>query len=518
MSSVAKPLQRILIVDDNPADRRLVIRELNREFTDIEIHEAPDPPSFEQAIADTTWDLVVTDYELNWSTGIDILEQVKSLDPMMPVVMFTDSGSQEIAVEAMKAGLDDYVLKSPKHVIRLAQAVRAAWKNSQTRRRARELDLRQRFLLNQLEVGVFRATPEGELIEANEGFLKLLNLASLKEAKTFFHENFEFATVKRVGSDQRTEWEQRLRLPQGEMKWVQVNEAMISQGREWVVDGIVSDITEKKESAIAVQRLNAELEARVQERTAQLEVSNRQLQETNQELELLAFSLSHDLQAPIRQINGFATLLRDELAPISSSQTVTDYLQRIDQLTVQATQMINDLLEYSRTGRTEMRYQAVNMSQLIQNVQRQIVTQLPPDREITWQIASLPTVEGDIDLLKRVWQNLLSNAVKYTRHCQPARITVQSQDEGDRVTFAVADNGGGFDEQYRDRLFAPFKRLHSQEEFEGTGIGLASVKRIVLRHGGHIWATSPTDQGATFYFSLPKQPSTAASSGSDDPS
>lgn len=509
MSPVAQPLRRVLLVDDNPADRRLVIRELNREFTDLEIHEAPDPPSFDQAIADTTWDLVVTDYELNWSTGIEILQQVKSLDPMMPVVMFTDSGSQEIAVEAMKAGLDDYVLKSPKHVIRLAQAVRAAWKNSQTRRRADELDLRQRFLLNQLEVGVFRATPEGELIEANEGFLKLLNLASLQEAQTFFHENFEFATVKRMGTE-RTEWEQQLRLPQGQMKWVQVNEALMSQGQKSVVDGIVSDITEKKETAIAVQRLNADLEARVQERTAQLEESNRQLQETNHELELLAFSLSHDLQAPIRQINGFATLLREELAPVSTSQTVTDYLQRIDQLTVQATQMINDLLDYSRTGRTHMRYDTVKMSQLVQNVQRQAVGQLPPEREIKWQIDALPAIEGDLDLLQRVWQNLIHNAVKYTRDRHPASIQIWSQDEGNCITFAIADNGTGFDEKYIDQLFAPFKRLHAAADFAGTGIGLASVKRIVLRHGGRIWAKSPDDQGATFYFALPKQPRQSA--------
>lgn len=509
MSPVDQPLRRILLVDDNPADRRLVIRELNREFSDLEIHEAPDPHSFDQAIADTTWDLVVTDYELNWSTGIEILQQVKSLDPMMPVVMCTDSGSQEIAVRAMKAGLDDYVLKSPKHVIRLSQAVWAAWRNSQTRRRARELDLRQRFLLNQLEVGVFRASPEGQLIEANEGFLKLLNLASLTDAKAFFHENFKFDTVQRMDTG-RTEWERQLRLPQGEVKWVQVNEALMSQNGKPMIDGIVSDITEKKATAIALRQLNADLEDRVQERTAQLEDSNRQLQETNQELELLAFSLSHDLQAPIRQINGFATLLRDELAPISSSQTVTEYLQRINQLTVQATQMINDLLDYSRTGRTQMRYDTVKMWQLVQNVQRQAMVQLPPEHEIKWQIDSLPAVEGDLGLLKRVWQNLIHNAVKYTRDRHPAIIQIWSQDEGNFITFAIADNGVGFDEKYVDQLFAPFKRLHTAVDFEGTGIGLASVRRIVLRHGGRIWATSPDDQGATFYFALPKQPHQSA--------
>ena len=507
MSSDLKPLKRVLLVDDNPVDRRLVIRELSREFDNLDITEAPDLKTFERAIANNPieqFDLVVTDYELRWSTGIEILNQVKDLDPMMPVVMFTDSGDQEIAVEAMKAGLDDYVLKSPKHLIRLAQAVRVAWENAQIRRKANELDIRQRFLLNQLEVGVFRVSLEGQLLEANEGFLRLLGLSSLAEAKDFFHKNFEFEAVQRVDSG-RAEWERQLRLPQGQVIWVQINEALIEQNGNTVIDGLVSDITEKKETAIALQRFNAELEARVQERTVQLKNSNRQLQETNEELELLAYSLSHDLQAPIRQINGFATLLHDELPPAAVTPDAQTYFQRITQLTQQATRMILDLLDYSRTGRTQMHYVTIDMSAMVKSIQRQVSLE-SPDRDMVWQIDSLPTVEGDPSLLKRVWENLIGNAVKYTRQRHPATITISSQEDNSDITFSVTDNGIGFDERYRDRLFTPFKRLQSEEKFEGTGIGLASVKRILLRHGGRIWATSPHEQGATFFFSLPKRP------------
>ncbi|MFE4105820.1 sensor histidine kinase [Almyronema epifaneia] len=503
MSSGLQPLQRILLVDDNPVDRRLVIRELSREFDDLDIYEAPDLKTFERALPNRLFDLVVTDYELNWSTGIEVLNQVKAHDPMMPVVMFTDSGSQEIAVEAMKAGLDDYVLKSPKHLIRLAQAVRVAWENSQIRRRANELDIRQRFLLNHLEVGVFRVSLEGRLLEANKGFLRLLGLASLDEAKAFFHDNFEFETVNRAATE-RAEWERQLRLPQGSVKWVQISEVRVEQNGHIVIDGIVSDITEKKETAIALQRFNQELETRVQERTAQLEDSNRQLLETNEELELLAYSLSHDLQAPIRQINGFAELLREELTPLADNQNVQDYLQRINYLTKQGTRMIFDLLDYSRTGRTQMHYTTVDMSRIVTSIQQQVSSE-QPDREIIWKVDPLSEVEGDPSLLKRVWQNLLSNAVKYSSQQHPAVIAISSRNDGSFITFWVEDNGAGFDEQYRDRLFTPFKRLHSEEEFEGTGIGLASVKRILLRHGGRVWATSPDDQGATFYFSLPKK-------------
>jgi len=496
------PLSRILLVDDNPADRQLVLRELHRDFTDLEIWEAADMEGFERAIATESFDLIVTDYELRWSTGLEVLRQVKALDPMLPVVMFTDSGSQEIAVEAMKAGLDDYVLKSPKHLIRLSQAVRIAWENSQTRRRANELDLRQRFLLDQLAIGIFRASADGQLIEVNEGFLKLLGLDSLAAAKDFFHKNFEFDTVNRLQTGQQ-QWERRLRRPDGQTIWVQINEALSQQNGKSVIDGLVSDITEKKEAAIAIQQFNAELEARVQERTVQLEASNRQLEETNQELEVLAYSLSHDLRSPIRRISGFVDLLVSELPRANTSPTIQDYLRRIARSARQAGQMIDGLLDYSRTGRVSMQSVRVDMGQLVRYIQQQLIRD-QSSRNIQWHIEPLPSVRGDRTLLQRVWQNLMDNAVTYTQPRDPAVITIGSQDEGDRVTFFVQDNGIGFDERYGDRLFSMFQRLHDDGDFQGTGIGLTSARRIIHRHGGQIWATGEEGKGATFYFSLPK--------------
>ncbi|MGB3516115.1 MAG: response regulator, partial [Elainellaceae cyanobacterium] len=243
MSSAIQPLRKILLVDDSLADRRLVTREIYREFSSVEIREAADLQTFEQVFPADPFDLVITDYELKWATGIDILQRIKAHDTMLPVVMFTDSGSQEIAVEAMKAGLDDYVLKSPKHLIRLSQAVQTAWENSQLRRRADQLDLRQRFLLNQLEVGVFRANLEGQLIEVNDGFLRLLGLSSLEQAKPFFQDNFGFTAVDRAQAGRHV-WEKQLRRPDGQTIWVQVNESLVEQQGQMVIDGLVSDITE----------------------------------------------------------------------------------------------------------------------------------------------------------------------------------------------------------------------------------------------------------------------------------
>lgn len=508
MSAVKQTFHRILLVDDNPVDRRLVTHELFREFVDIDIREVGDLANFEQTFATETFDLVITDYELQWATGLDILNRIKQQDPLMPVVMFTDSGSQEIAVEAMKAGLDDYVLKSPKHLIRLSQAIRTSWENAQLRRRANELDIRQRFLLNQLQVGVFRASLDGQLIEVNEGFLRLLGLPSLEAAKTFFHQNFEFDTVNRLQSG-RNEWEQQLQHPNGQKIWIQVNEALTKQGGKIVIDGLLSDITDKKESAIALQQFNVELEARVRERTAQLEHSSHQLQITNQELELLAYSLSHDLRTPIRQINSFVTLLQEDLKVVTTCPEVQNYLQRISHLTDQANRMIIDLLDYSQTGRTKMQYTAVDMNQIVQAMRQQMINE-NPDRTIDWHIDPLPNVRGDRTMLRRVWQNLMNNAVKYTRQRDRAIISIRSRETDDSLIFSIQDNGAGFDDQYIERLFTPFQRLHQRDEFEGSGIGLASVKRIIHRHAGEVWASGMIGNGATFSFSLPKDSNAGA--------
>ncbi|PMB24108.1 hybrid sensor histidine kinase/response regulator, partial [Fischerella thermalis CCMEE 5319] len=178
MTTQNNSIQRILLVDDNPDDRLLVMRELSREFAQAQVIEIIDANALNQALAADDFDLVITDYQLNWTTGIEILRAVKARDRNCPVIMFTNTGSQEIAVEAMKAGLDDYVIKSTKHFLRLSQAVRSVWQQYQTNRKAAQLELRLQSLLNQLRIGVFRATPEAKILDVNTAFLNILGLPS----------------------------------------------------------------------------------------------------------------------------------------------------------------------------------------------------------------------------------------------------------------------------------------------------------------------------------------------------
>lgn len=252
------------------------------------------------------------------------------------------------------------------------------------------------------------------------------------------------------------------------------------------------------ERALSVRRLrleNAALERRIRERTSELEAANK-------ELEAFSYSVSHDLRAPLRYIDGFAGLLVSS-TDSTLSEDARHYLDRIVNSTKLMAHLIDDLLEFSRTSRAEMRRVHVNLDDLLENVMQELQPEIE-GRHIQWKKNPLPEVQADSRLLRQVFSNLLLNAIKYTRPRDPAEIEIGCTDHPDEVVVFIRDNGVGFDPQYADKLFGVFQRLHTKEEFEGTGIGLANVRRIIARHGGRTWAEGKVDEGATFYFSLPR--------------
>lgn len=276
-------------------------------------------------------------------------------------------------------------------------------------------------------------------------------------------------------------------------------------GNELTFCSFIFDVTERKRAQDQLAQLNRELEQRVTERTAQLAAAN-------QELEAFSYSVSHDLRAPLRHIEGFAGLLREHVSG-KLDGTAEDFLRRIGASAKRMSRLIEDLLIFSRHGRVELRHEPVPLSELVEEIRARIMGS-EPRRAIRWTVRPLPTVWGDAALLHQVFFNLLDNAVKYTRRRDQAEIEIGAETGGPgEVTIYVRDNGAGFDPRFQDRLFGVFQRLHSADEFEGTGVGLANVRRIVQRHGGRTWAEGRLGAGATFFLTLPLAHGGAAPAG-----
>ena len=274
--------------------------------------------------------------------------------------------------------------------------------------------------------------------------------------------------------------------------WFSAAGRRVENGLRQARDRLQVELEQRKRREDEIHQLNQELV----KQAAELEASNK-------ELESFAYSVSHDLRAPLRHVVGYSELLQKQ-ASSSLDDKSRRYMQTILESSKRMGNLIDDLLGFSRIGRAETKKTAMNLEQLI----RQVVAELGQEtsgRDIAWKIGALPVCYGDRSMLKVVLVNLVSNAVKFTRMRAPAEIEIGCADgKENQVEVFVRDNGAGFDMQYANKLFGVFQRLHRSEEFEGTGIGLATAQRIIHRHGGKIRAEGAVDQGATFYFSLPK--------------
>jgi signal transduction histidine kinase len=259
---------------------------------------------------------------------------------------------------------------------------------------------------------------------------------------------------------------------------------------------------ERERSEQKIRRFNAELEERVQERTAELEA-------INQELEAFSSSVSHDLRGPLHVIDGFSAILEETFGPVLGSAG-KKYLQHIHKGVQEMAVIIEGLLNLSRLGRRELKKKTTHLGEIVESVLTDIKAELH-HRQIDWKVGALPVAECDQGLMKQVFVNLIGNSVKYTRRRDVAVIEIGETMVGGEQVFFVRDNGAGFDMKDVNKLFVAFQRLHSPEDFEGTGVGLATVRRIIQRHGGRIWAVAELDKGATFYFTLaPPKPSLVA--------
>jgi light-regulated signal transduction histidine kinase (bacteriophytochrome) len=281
----------------------------------------------------------------------------------------------------------------------------------------------------------------------------------------------------------------------GEAVWIEATGRPLKNESGGMQGGVVAfrDVTKTKAAEREIRKLNDELEERVIQRTAQLE-------EVNKELEAFTYSVSHDLRAPLRHMAGFSGLLLEEFGPTLDSQG-QHYVQRIQEGTRKMGQLVDELLGLARVGRQALSLQLTGLNPIVEEV----VAMLKPEydgREVEWKIANLPFVECDPTLIKQVFQNLLSNALKYSRPRPQAMIEVAATQSNGQPVIFVRDNGVGFNMKYSDKLFGVFQRLHRSEDFEGTGVGLATVQRIIKKHSGRVWAEAELEKGATFYFTV----------------
>jgi PAS domain S-box-containing protein len=277
---------------------------------------------------------------------------------------------------------------------------------------------------------------------------------------------------------------------------VELSISPVKAGDTTAFCGFITDITERKRAEEEIRSFNQKLEQKVLERTDELQIANK-------ELESFSYSVSHDLRAPLRSIHGYMNIFAEEYSANldQEGKRLIDVILKNSQ---KMGQLIDDLLAFSQLGRKELQKGRVGMQEMVANIWEDL-KRIEGKRDVVFQLNNLPVAKADHVTIRQVWTNLLSNALKYSRGKEKAIIEVGAEDKPDETIYFVRDNGAGFDMKYYDKLFGVFQRLHSYQEFEGTGVGLAIVHRIVSKHGGKIWADAKLNEGATFYFSLRKQ-------------
>lgn len=493
----------VLLVDDNPDDRALVRRELEREFPGVEVTEARDAGELEGSLEAGAFDVVITDYRLNWTDGLEVLRRVKERWPDIPVIMFTGTGGEEVAVEAMKYGLDDYVIKTPAHYRRLPAAVASALERGRGRAAVREheeavaalaeSEARFRALFESAQVGICITDRTGRILEVNSAYEALLGYTSDELRGTTF---FEYTHPDDVSENRRLfeRWadyrlEKRYVRKEGQIVWVDLASATVADanGVPQLAFGIAIDITQRK---LLEERLL---------HSQKMEAIGR-----------LAGGIAHDFNNLLTAINGYAELVATGLAEDDPLRGDVAEIQRAGG---RAAALVQQLLAFGR--KQVLKPRSVDLNAVLADIQSMLRRVIGEDIElVTVAEPGIAPVTVDVGQLEQVIVNLVVNA----RDAMPrgGRVTIATGERdvaeseelefgvpaGGYVTLEVVDTGIGMDADTRTRVFEPY--FTTKEQGKGSGLGLATVFGIVEQSGGHIAVESIPGDGTTFTIYLPR--------------
>ncbi len=509
---MSRPL-RLLIVEDSKDDADLLVRAV-RSAGYVPVYEIVDTaPAMRDALKHDDWDLIISDCALPRFAAPAALALAKELRPDLPFIVVSGSIDINLAVSLIKAGAHDYIQKS--QMGRLVPAIKRAlhervlrqtehhherpWMEqtlqaSETRyRRLFEAAQDGRLILNAETAQIVDANPfVADMLGYSRDHCigkKLWEIGAFKDIEACKSGFLELQAKGYIRYEDLP-----LATSDGRSIDVEFISNVYLADSEKLVQCTIRDITARVRAAANLRTLNAELRQHVQVHANQLEV-------LNQELETFNYAVSHDLCAPLRRIQGFTEALEKDY-PDKLDAEGRALIQSICAAAEHMDTLIDGLLRLSRLSRGEIRPQATNLSTMVHTIGAEL-HDADPTRQVELVVAEDIMANGDRALLRIVLENLLSNAWKFTSHRATARIEFGAKQQSDGLlAYFVADNGAGFDMKYADTLFGPFQRFHNPNEFPGTGIGLASVQRIVHRHRGRIWAQSTVGQGTTFYFTL----------------
>lgn len=506
---------RVLLIEDSENDTELLLRELRRGGYAPEYERVETPEGLEDALTRQSWDLILSDYAMPRFNGVQALKLTQAKGGDIPFILVSGAIGEDIAVAAMKAGAHDYLMKGK--LARLLPSIARELGEVRVRQGRRQAEEEIRHLntelsqfkntLDQTLEAVYIFDPESlRFTYVNEGAKRqtgysqtelmqmtpvdfnkpVVTLERFKQLVqpliTGVQPSFTFQSVQHHKDGHDTPVEVFLQLIRLE-----------GQAPRFVAT--VNDISARKQAQEEILQLNAELEERVRQRTAQLQAAN-------QELEAFSYSVSHDLRTPLNTIDGFSKLLGKEIGASAATERGKHYLARVRAGVVQMGELIDALLSLAQVSRTSLRRESVDLSALAETVLN-AYREREPGRAAQLAIQPGLVVQGDPGLLRQVLENLLGNAWKYSSKQPQTHIIFRRESGPDGVAvYTVRDHGAGFDMAYSDKLFGVFQRLHTASEFEGTGIGLATVHKIITRHGGRVWAESAPGQGATFYLTL----------------